>query len=333
MRLQLLHRLTDVTLALTDRSGICFSPKCHRPSLAITGLQPDGANEPLSVGSSDDLMGTDLESSNTSYSKSIVLGSTDHHDDGPVAEKSQHPSSLLLESFILDYQVVSPTSAASHESTTRAPESPPCSCTQDLIQIIQQLDDDHFRITTLTLGEVVQLRKRLIAQCDKSIRCLACNETGTIHSLVIIICDRLTEMFECTHKRVRRVHHIITQNDKDKSSLETMDSVDLEDELRGQLFCSATGQMAGRAPCNLKLFQSGPQNSFSNEEQLHMIEALLKLQTASFQNLLINLENSGQAVGNTARQSKVNSLITRLDRAARNTSEELQHISRVLSGS
>jgi hypothetical protein len=140
-------------------------------------------------------------------------------------------------------------------------------------------------------------------------------------------------MFECIHKRIKRVNQSITQLESPASSSGTASSVDIEEQLSGQLFCSTTGQMAARAPCNLTLFQPGPQHSFSNEEQLHMIEALLKLQIAGFKSFLTNVWKSGQAVGNQARQSKVNSLLMRLDKAASNITEELRRTSHALSDS
>ncbi|KAH8195275.1 hypothetical protein TruAng_010570 [Truncatella angustata] len=206
-----------------------------------------------------------------------------------------------------------------------------CSCLQSLIQIVQQLDDDHYRITTLSLDQVLQLQKGLVAQCDKPFACLACDDVPAIYTFLVIICDRLTEMFECIHKRIKRMNQRLTNDDSPGSFSGTNSSSEAGESISGQLFCSTTGEMATRASCNPALFSPHFQDSFSNEEQLHMVGALLKLQMGSFQSLLARVRNSASAAGSQARQSRVDFLKQRLGRAAGNISEELRRTAQMLS--
>ncbi|KAF7541771.1 hypothetical protein G7054_g256 [Neopestalotiopsis clavispora] len=236
--------------------------------------------------------------------------SEQHRPASPVEEASAAHSDL--------------SSHSSHEITRTQIDTLPCSCIHDAVSIMQQLDDDHFRITTLSLDQVLWLQKNILAQCDKPLQCDACNKLPTVHSVLFIICDRLTEMFECIHKRLKRVNVLISQYLDPESTSGASSSHESSEQSSGQLFCSTTGQKADKAPCNLDLFQSGPQSSFSSEEQLHMIEALLKLQIIAFKTFLARVRTAGSAVSNLARESKLESLMTRLNVAGNNISQEIK---------
>ncbi|ETS83526.1 hypothetical protein PFICI_05402 [Pestalotiopsis fici W106-1] len=210
---------------------------------------------------------------------------------------------------------------------TQITESP-CSCIHDAIRIVQQLDDDHFRITTLSLDQVLWLQKNILAQCDKPLQCDACSKLPSVYSVLIIICDRLTEMFECIHKRLKRVIVLIAHNTDSGSDSSASSTRENNGQSSKQLFCSNTGQMADEAPCSLELFQSGPQSGFSKKEQLYMMEGLLKFQIHTFKGFLAQVEALGSSVTNLARQSRHISLMTRLGMAANNIAEEVQRSSR-----
>ncbi|KAK7932503.1 hypothetical protein PG985_003215 [Apiospora marii] len=193
-----------------------------------------------------------------------------------------------------------------------------CSCLNDRLRVIQQLDDDHFRITTLSLDQVLQLQKWLMSQCDKSLQCSSCHLLPSVHSVLVIICDRLTEMFECIHKRIKRLHQHIA----DKEAAGEVDDASYP----AQLFCGSTGEIAGMATCNPALFKPAFRESYSPMEQIHMMKALLNMQVKSFEELLVRLRSPLQALGSQARLSKMSSLFSRMERAGAKIDDELQII-------
>lgn len=204
--------------------------------------------------------------------------------------------------------------------------SPACSCINDAVRVIQQLDDDEFNITTLSLDQVLQLQKWIIAQCCSPMECPRCVCLPAVHSVLLIICDRLTEMFECIHKRIKRANAALSE----LGSLQSAPLPPQTDELgsaadaRAQLFCNSTGRAAGSASCNLELFSPEFRAQYSNEEQVHMIRILLKLQIRNFRQLLSRVDNANQVAGSQARRSKVGAMVSRLGKASSDIEDALQ---------
>ncbi|KAI9372482.1 hypothetical protein BJX61DRAFT_507031 [Aspergillus egyptiacus] len=192
-----------------------------------------------------------------------------------------------------------------------------CSCMYNTVRVVQQLDDDDFRITTLSLGQVLQLQKWIIAQCLKPLDCVNCKLLPTVHTLLVISCDRLTEMFECIHKRIKKANQRISglSDSSDQSSASSSDSVRSPGRL-GELYCTSSRDAASKAKCNPELFASDFQSMYSNEEQVHIISVLLKLQVRNFRALLMRVGNASQITGSEARTAKVKSILIRLSRAA-----------------
>lgn len=217
-----------------------------------------------------------------------------------------------------------------YNRTPERAETLSCSCLHDVLQVIQQLSDDYYHITTLSLDQVLHLQKRLIALCDKTLNCVTCNKLSTIYSMIVIICDRLTEMFECIHRRIKQASQALSHNGNHSGGSSTSSSDVGGDCGPGQLFCGTTGQMASSAPCNTALFLPGIQDTYSSDEQLHMVGALLKLRINSFQSLLTRVGDPAQLAGSEARRSKVDSMKTRLARAAGDINTELQRAVRLL---
>ncbi|KAI4860879.1 hypothetical protein F4820DRAFT_435454 [Hypoxylon rubiginosum] len=214
--------------------------------------------------------------------------------------------------------------------------SPPsCSCINDAVRVIQQLDDDEFRITTLSLDQVLQLQKWIIAQCCKPIECPNCVCLPAVHSVLLIICDRLTEMFECIHKRIRRASTALSEQGSLQIAIASSQSDELGSvaEARAQLFCNSTGRAAGSATCNLQLFSSELCAQYSDEEQVHMIRILLKLQIRNFRQLLSRVDNANQIAGSQARRSKVGAMVSRLGKANADIEDALQIIFQTIASS
>ena len=213
---------------------------------------------------------------------------------------------------------------------------PPCSCLSDLVRVVQQLDDDEFHITTMSLDQVLQLQKWLVFQSCKPLDCPNCLDLPTLHTVRLILCDRLTEMFECIHLRIKRAGTIILSQTSSQSSgpsIASTPSPSLDSSysaahmqpstaaigsgpLPAQLFCGSSGRAANTAACNPLMFSDDFRAQYSDEEQVHMIRVLLRLQMRNFKKLLLRVEQTSQVVASTARQAKVKSMMVRLAKAA-----------------
>ncbi|KAK4174347.1 hypothetical protein QBC36DRAFT_333801 [Triangularia setosa] len=260
---------------------------------------------------------------------------------------TQHTTAQEIPSMLaLDTTPLSPTqswalSGVSHPPNLNRPGSePPCSCLTDLVRVVQQLDDDEFHITTMSLDQVLRLQKWLVFQCCKPFDCPKCLDLSTIHTMRLILCDRLTEMFECIHLRIKRAGAILTGHGSDSSGQATpsplADSSSTQSHsslgggaaqpqltaavgsgpLPAQLFCGSSGRAANTAACNPLMFSDEFRNQYSDEEQVHMIRVLLRLQSRNFQMLLSRVERTSQVAASQARQTKVKSMMVRLAKAS-----------------
>ncbi len=232
-----------------------------------------------------------------------------------------------------------PTSALpkhSRATFSEARELPPCTCPDDLILVVQKLDDDEFHLTTLALDRVLQLQKWLIFQCCKSLDCQGCQGPPTVNTLILVVCDRLTEMFECIHKRLMRAHGILQggnsvplvhhspslhqapQQTSTNTAPSQFDANLGSGPTPAQLFCSTSGQASNTASCNPMMFSDDFRSQYSDEEQVHMIGVLLRLQIKNFRQLLVRVQEAAQVSRSQARHLKVNSLVVRLTKASEN---------------
>lgn len=200
-----------------------------------------------------------------------------------------------------------------------------CSCMHNAVRVVQQLDDDDFHITKLSLGQVLQLQKWIIAQCYKPLDCVTCKFLPTVHTVLVIICDRLTEMFECIHKRIQKANRRISglTDWSDESTSASSDSLSSNERV-GELYCTSSHGEAGKANCNPELFSTDFLATYTTEEQVHIIRVLLKLQVRNYRALLMRVGNASQITGSEARQAKIKSMIIRLGRAASNIDSSLQ---------
>jgi hypothetical protein len=64
------------------------------------------------------------------------------------------------------------------------------------------------------------------------------------------------------------------------------------------------------------MFSDGFRNQYSDEEQVHMIRVLLRLQSRNFHKLLLRVERTNQVAASQARRAKVESMMARLARAS-----------------
>ncbi|KAI1075115.1 hypothetical protein F5B20DRAFT_395436 [Whalleya microplaca] len=223
----------------------------------------------------------------------------------------------------------------SSDETISWNSSPSCSCMHDAVRVIQQLDDDEFHITSLSLDQVLQLQKWIIAQCCKPMECTNCVCLPSVHTVLLIICDRLAEMFECIHKRIKRANTALSEQGSLQNAL-TPPEGDVPSytvDTRAQLFCNSSGLAASSATCNLQLFSPEFRSQYSDEEQVHMVRVLLKLQARNFRKLLARVDTANQISGSQARRSKVGAMVTRLVKANTDIEGALQAILQTLAGS
>nr|CDP25817.1 Putative protein of unknown function [Podospora anserina S mat+] len=270
--------------------------------------------------------------------------------EGPISQPQPQPRPIphtttqeLPSMLALDTAPLSPgqswaLSGVQNPPNPNRPGLPPCSCLTDLVRVVQQLDDDEFHITTMSLDQVLRLQKWLVFQCCKPFDCPKCLDLSTIHTMRLILCDRLTEMFECIHLRIKRAGAILSNNGSDSSSQATPSSLTDSSSaqshsslggsqpqltaavgsgpLPAQLFCSSSGRAANTAACNPLMFSDEFRNQYSDEEQVHMIRVLLRLQSRNFQMLLSRVERTSQVAASPARQTKVKSMMVRLGKAS-----------------
>lgn len=228
-------------------------------------------------------------------------------------------------------QSESSTSAFRSDSSSSS-NTPPdaCNCLYNTVRVVQQLDDDDFRITSMTLGQVSQLQKWIMTQCYKALDCATCKSLSAVHTVLTVVCDRLAEMFECIHKRIKRCNQQITGRLSNSSSSSSSSSSSGQstatnspvDQSGEQLFCATTRRPAAQAPCNTEIFSSDFHRMYTSEEQVHMIRALLKLQVKNFRTLLTRIGNASQFV--EARQSRIEAMNSRLVRAANDIESALR---------
>lgn len=271
----------------------------------------------------------------------------------PVSLPTMNPSPASLSSTTHDVPVTLPaldegdlSSAPTEKSpsgssvaSTNSDSYSTCSCMHDAMRVVQQLDDDDFRITTLTLDQVLQLQKRFMSQCSSTLDCPNCISTSSVHTVLIIICDRLTEMFECIHRRMQKLSQRVstrpTSSRSSKSSsiplsggtaVITEQSLAIVEEQSAQLFCSTYGGRAGSADCNPGLFLPEMQAMYSDQEQVHLIKVLIGLHIDNFQELLDRVYRTSQIGASQARCSKINSMMRRLSKAKYNVDSALQAV-------
>lgn len=263
------------------------------------------------------------------------------------------PSMLALDSGSLCPSQSWALSGAPPLASRNRSSSPPCSCLTDLVRVVQQLDDDEFHLTAMSLDQILQLQKWLIFQCCKPLDCPKCLDLSSIHTMRLILCDRLTEMFECIHLRIKRAGAILIGQNSDSGSQSTSsplpDSNPMHSHsslhsmqqslaaavgsgpLPAQLFCSSSGRAANTAACNPLMFSDEFRTQYSDEEQVHMIRVLLRLRAGTFQKLLLRVERTSQVASSQARQSKVRSMVMRLSKASADIEAALRVISQGLS--
>jgi hypothetical protein len=223
----------------------------------------------------------------------------------------------------------SPQSTAAYSvtgSASSASSRGSCSCVENTVRIVQQLENDEFRLITMPMDGVMQLVRWVVSECRAAVQCRNCTALPTARTMVVIICDRVAEMFQCLHRRIRRVNERLSAQamadmplagfwsalaPKDPNADDTTRPPS-PDSAAPQLFCSITEADAGKAMCNPLLFADHVHGTYSDEEQVHMISSLLRLQMNNVNDLLNKLAGVALAAGSHAHAAKVKSMQARM---------------------
>lgn len=269
----------------------------------------------------------------------FLTGLTLPNGDSPgVEEATAHPPPTPNNASI-------PQSQQQHETNQSAqgeqqyhqtsPDNASCTCIDDTIRIVQQLDDDEFKLTRLSLDQALQLHKWLIFQCCKPLDCTRCTNLLAAHTVILVVCDRLSEMFECIHKRIRRASAALTGVEFPECSTSPSDpSRDAHlcpRSASAQLFDSETGDAAWESPCNPLIFSGDIREAYSEEEQFHMIGVLLKFQCRNFRKLLARVGEHPQQQGSGARRARVTHMVARLEESVAAIEAALRAVSRAFA--
>ncbi|KAK0726612.1 hypothetical protein B0T21DRAFT_37716, partial [Apiosordaria backusii] len=285
---------------------------CHAPSSSpalrgttdIFATPPDSSTE---SGSNIDYVNVGISGSNTHDPSSSTQLSTPFHEETSLSQQAQDE----------------PTAS--------------CNCLNNLIRVLQQLDDDEFHLATLPLDQVLQLQKWLVFQCCQPLDCPACLPLSSVHTILLVICDRLSEMFQCIHLRIKRANVIMGEVGSVDGVNEYVNmqarplglagrNMTSTEPSRPQIFDGASGLPTTASRCNPLMFSDEFRGLYSNEEQIHMIRALLELQIRNLKQLLVRVEETEIVQTSRARLSKVEALKAQLASASRSIDEAFRAI-------
>ncbi|KAL6697058.1 hypothetical protein J3F84DRAFT_371994 [Trichoderma pleuroticola] len=284
-------------------------------------LQEDAAiNGPLTIESTmTGVQNSTAPGSNTSLHTTDFSADLDHVCAAPTSSsllKSPFPPTGLTP---LMRQVTPPTRIQqSGDVPGTFCNSKLCCCIENSATVLQRLEDDEFNITGLSIEGVVQLQKWAMFQCCSALDCSMCCLLPRVQILVVVICDRLTEIFECLCKRLRSsaagLNWLESLESQPISSASIVTGT-LSTNRHAQLYCSSTRGPAELASCNSAIFSNIQGDNYISQEQLHMMRALLNLQVEHFRSLLNRMHGVSQVSKREARQAKVKTMMARLDTA------------------
>ena len=208
----------------------------------------------------------------------------------------------------------------SYEYEPSLSPSKQCSCISDTLRIVQSLDDDEFRLRSLCFDEALKLQKWIIFHCLQPLTCQSCATSASAHTVVLIICERLTELFTCLSRRLANTHidasSVITINIPPSPPTEPEDksSSPNANHPTPRLYDAESGQACTRVVCNAAMFSPEFKEQYSDEEQYHMARVLAKLQVRNFSQLLSRMGNIAE--GNVARAGKIQAMKKRIQEAS-----------------
>ncbi|KAH6877089.1 hypothetical protein B0T10DRAFT_193637 [Thelonectria olida] len=332
---------SDVTLPTPPRLQSDEEPgsndgQTSHPVDPGTGNQPEPRTSTHRLGLGgpnlvDEILGVDLEASPPWGSASDT-----QTDDSAMTRPIFSPASrgVPVESGLTRPTGTIAYSGASEQSSTPAiPRPAPCSCLEDMLEIVQKLDDDEFKLKSLGFDEVLKLQKFMIFHCCKPLDCTNCMNLPSSSTVILIICERITEMFRCLSRRIKRQlpdrGGPNALNDKFEEPgftfhhpLSNGQALDEAEPIR--LFDGFSSEPSIRTPCNPDMFSPEFKAQYSYEEQLHMIRVLAKIQVRNANQLLLRIGEMHQSQRSQARFGKILDLVNRLQQAAESIDNTFQ---------
>lgn len=179
------------------------------------------------------------------------------------------------------------------------------------MDIVQKLDDDFFGLRQLPFDEVLQVQKWLMFSCCQPLECLDCTQQSITHSTLLIICDRITQIFACLRGRLNKIS--TGTMGSDPTQLGGRPAPREQDlNISSQLFDGTTGESGMSGQCTIDIFRERFGAEHSQEEQLLTIQVLMKAQMRNFSKLLDRVGAMRQCQQSQARTGRVHNLMTYL---------------------
>ncbi|KAI9163872.1 hypothetical protein HJFPF1_05500 [Paramyrothecium foliicola] len=263
--------------------------------------------------------------------------------DSPPPQTFSDNSESLSQDVTLD-ATTTPGSDQSNQSS-KSGDGSQCSCIDDLLDIVQKLDDDEFNVRSLTFDQVLKLQKYLLFQCLQPMSCRNCSHIPRVHTLILVICDRVTWMFQCLSRRLSNIQPapILAASSHEAQasaegspasffSFKTMPT-DSSDWNTSQIFDRDSGRPSIAVVCNAELFSDSFRDQYSAEEQFLMIQALARIQIRNFKQLLNRVHEMPQSQRSQARLGRIQALNDRLAGSATVMEESFQSVIQDMGGS
>lgn len=182
-----------------------------------------------------------------------------------------------------------------------------CSCTKNVVRVLNNIEEDHFRLLSLSLDQVVQLQKWLMFQCCTALDCPRCHADEAVHTIIHLICNRVLQIFECAARRTVKIA-------RSAGRLPDSGQSDMDDFQPSGLHSSVSGEDMDTGLCTGGICLDETGMVYSVEEQMCMVSALMKLQIRSFHGLLDWV--AGLSLNSVAKKARIAALKQRLIKAA-----------------
>lgn len=218
-----------------------------------------------------------------------------------------------------------------------------------ILSIVQKLDDDEFHLRSLSVDQVLKLQKWMVFKCLAPLQCQKCGQDARTQSTILVICERMVEMFQCLSTRLTRLRQdfdlYLQRNgieafeilqlpeslSDNSTSLEAPPPGD-HDQAHGTttwLYDGVTGEAGASMICTIHLFSEDFRAQYSGDEQCRMIGVLLRMQIDNCARLLQRL--GSLSASQPARTGRIRAMERRLRDQEKTTEESLEAISLAFS--
>ncbi|KAF7557686.1 hypothetical protein G7046_g5979 [Stylonectria norvegica] len=200
----------------------------------------------------------------------------------------------------------SATSSAQPNHQLGSSESDRCSCVEDLLRLVERLDNDDFQLKTLSFDQVLKVQKWLTFNCLQPLGCANCSNKPAVHSIILIIFERVMRMFQCLSRRLKQPQVNLAETDT-SGTFTTFSclsrAVNATETPPSSQMLDTTDFAGTSIRCNPEMFSHEFRGQYSNEEQFHMIQVLAGIQVKNFDKLLVRLTvlHSGSPTGQATK--------------------------------